>query len=306
MEWQFRHEKTVDQSITQGKEIGQQLSHLIDVNTENNDGDTPLTIALTEKAEEVIFKLIEAGADLKIFGREAGLVFYAIRNRNKVLLKKLIEKNAKLDGAVYFALTELSYEDNDVLGEFLSELLKAGANTSKSPEFDQSSEIENEDEEDDYESGYEYDDEAILLASRRGQTAMVSLLLSHSASVTSRSNCGRFPLVVAVENGHEEVVKVLLRNAPSASAMEDFGGRTALDVALGADNEAIVKLLLETGMVDIDSKDSSGQTPLSWAAANGHEAIVKLFSRQARLMSTQRTLAGGRRYCGRQGTGARL
>jgi ankyrin repeat protein len=281
IEWQLLHGQTVDQSITQGRETGQQLSYLIDVNTENIDGDTPLTIALTEKAEEVIFKLIEAGADLKFFGRETTLVLYAIRNRNKMLLMKFIEKNAKLDGVVYFALKELSYENNDILEEFLSELLEAGANTSKSPEFDKNSENEDEDEEDEDEdeedeSGYESDDEAILLASRRGQAAMVSLLLSHSASVTSRSKYGKFPLVVAVENGHEEVVKVLLRNTPSASAMEDFGGRTALDMALRADNEAIVKLLLETGKINVDLKDSDGQTPLLWAVIKGHEAIVKL------------------------------
>ena len=245
IEWQLQHEQAFHQSITQDKETGQQMNRIVDINTENNDGDTPLTIALTEKAEEVIFKLIEAGADLKFFGRETALVSYAIHNRNKRLLMKLIEKNVKLDGAIYFALKELSYKDNDdILEEFLLELLKAGANTSKSPEFDKNSEHEGEGEEDEDEDEDEYgsDDEAVLLASRRGQTAVVNLLLSHGASTTPQNKYGEFPLLVAAKNGHEEIVEAIL----------------------------------EKDEVDVDSKDSSGRTPLWWAAANGHEAVAKL------------------------------
>ncbi|KAH7001009.1 ankyrin repeat protein, partial [Ilyonectria destructans] len=61
IEWQLRHE-AVDQSLTQDKDTGQRTNHFVDVNAKNSDDETPLDIALTINAEEVIFKLIEVGA----------------------------------------------------------------------------------------------------------------------------------------------------------------------------------------------------------------------------------------------------
>ena len=126
IEWRLQHKEDNDQSIMEGKNIGHQESRLLDVNAENNDGETALTVALMEKAGDVIFKLIEAGADLKYLGQETALVFYAVSNRNMMLLTKLIEKNVNLDGAVFFALKDLSPEQDDGFIELISELLKAG------------------------------------------------------------------------------------------------------------------------------------------------------------------------------------
>ncbi|KAK0758409.1 hypothetical protein N5P37_008807 [Trichoderma harzianum] len=289
--------RAILQSIIQNKYTSHRSNHFVDINAENNDGETPLVIALTlVGAEEVILKLIEAGADL--FGQQTEPVFYAIRHRNKTLLLKLLQRNVKLDGAIYFALKELSYKGCDnVLEEFLSELLKAGANTHKSQKFDES-----------FEDKDEHDDEALLLASRSGQTAIVNLLLSHGASATSRNNHGRFPLLVAAENGHEPIVKLLLDNggesgdeAERAEALlsasqkgqtaivnlllsrgasataQDKHGRFPLLVAAENGHEPIVKLLLENG-VDVNAKETSnyGRTSLWKAVKNGHEAVAKL------------------------------
>ncbi|KAL7928945.1 ankyrin repeat protein [Trichoderma chlorosporum] len=262
MEWQLRH-GAIDQDITQEKDTGHRSNPFLDINAENNDGDTPLALALEMNAEEVVLKLIEAGADLNFPGPQTELVFYAIYKRNKTLLSKLLAKNVKIDGAVYFALEELSYKDcDDVLEDFLSELLKAGANTGKLQEVDNFEHegededevmLDDEDESDDEamrDDDVESDGEAIILASRRGQTAIVNLLLSHDALATARNKHGRFPLLVAVENGHEPIVKLLLEN-----------GRARLLIDKGA---------------DINLSDKDGLTPLLSAFRNDHRAVLSL------------------------------
>ncbi|KAL6798490.1 ankyrin repeat protein [Trichoderma sp. SZMC 28012] len=263
IEWQPRH-GAINQDIIQDKDTNARSYHFVDINAENDDGETPLMIALALDAEEVLLKLFEAGAHL--FGQPTWPIFYAIRDRNKTLLLKLLGRNFELNGAVYFALKELSYKGCDnVLEKFLSELLKAGGNTHKSQDFNKS-----------YEDEDDYDDEALLLASRRGQTAIVNLLLSHGASATSRNKFGRFPLLVAAENGHEPIVKLLLENGGVVDAKNPLHhGLTPLLGALQNGHEAVAKLLIDKG-ADIKISFRSGLTLLSWALQGGHEAIARL------------------------------
>ncbi|KAF7541741.1 hypothetical protein G7Z17_g11895 [Cylindrodendrum hubeiense] len=229
-QWQRRH-KAVEQSTTQGKDIVQRRSHFVHVNATNNDGETPLDIAidLTINAGEVILKLIEAGADPQVAGEQTALVFYAILSRNKKLLLKLFEKSFNLDGAIYFSLRELSSKDDeDIL---------------------QGNSIGNDDDDDD-----EGEDEAIFLAARRGQATIVNILLLHGSSAISSNKQYQFPLLVAVENGHAETVRVLLRDTPSTVEMENAFGLKALDVALDACHFDLALFLLREGGLGAISK----------------------------------------------------
>nr|GFD57748.1 hypothetical protein [Tanacetum cinerariifolium] len=57
-----------------------------DLDVANKDGDTALTIALDEKAVEVVLRLINAGASLEYLGQESALVKMAISQRSLTLL----------------------------------------------------------------------------------------------------------------------------------------------------------------------------------------------------------------------------
>ncbi|KAM6514311.1 hypothetical protein FALCPG4_015461 [Fusarium falciforme] len=266
IEWQHRYD-AIEKSSTEDEDIGPRTNCFVDVNAENKDGETSLTIALTEKAGEVIFKLIEAGADLKFFGQQTALVFYAIRNRNKTLLLKFLEKNVKLDGAVCFVLKELSYKDDDlVLKEFVWKLLEAGANTLKIPEAGKRFDGDEDEDED--------EDDAMLLASRTGQSSMVSLLLAHGTSTTSRNKHGSTPLLLALENGHEAVVRVLIGHGADVNASNE-NGSTPLSWASQNGREVMVRVLIEKG-ADVNARDKYGSTPLLLALQNGHEAVARL------------------------------
>jgi ankyrin repeat protein len=73
---------------------------------------------------------------------------------------------------------------------------------------------------------------------------------------------GQTPLSLAVENGHEGVVRLLLTTGNADVESKDGWGRTPLSLAAKNGHDAVMQLLLATGYVDIDS-DKDGEIPYS-------------------------------------------
>jgi ankyrin repeat protein len=91
------------------------------------------------------------------------------------------------------------------------------------------------------------------------------------------SRGGKTPLWLAASNGHQDILKLLLKMDNSNVDLRGPEGQTALSNAASYGHSAVVKLLLETGKVDVNSKETRfGQTPLWRAAEKGHDAVVKL------------------------------
>jgi ankyrin repeat protein len=103
-----------------------------------------------------------------------------------------------------------------------------------------------------------------------------SLLLLNTGKVDadSKDNDGRPPLSWAAENGHEEVVKLLLEKGADPNS-QAYDGRTPLLFAADRGHEAVVRLLVKKG-ADIKAKDNFGATALHWAARNDHTLIMSL------------------------------
>lgn len=84
------------------------------------------------------------------------------------------------------------------------------------------------------------------------------------------------PLALAVEYGHEAVVRLLLETGEADVTLRDDHNYTPLSTAAMTGQEAIVGLLLETGETDVNSTGCHGGTPLWYATSFGDEAIVRL------------------------------
>lgn len=264
-----------------------------DLNATNNDGDTALTIALDDNAEDLVLRLIEAGAELKYLGQQSALITLAIRSGNVTLLDVLIEKQVDLDGAVVFALEDQSVRENHDFLIIISKLLEAGGSTTRSKQFEGTST-----------SGHD----ALAVASEMGMAEIVNLLLSYGALATSQNVHGETPLLAAVRNGHNETVRALLQGAPESVEISGDDGVLVLGVALKGRRPELLDLLLRHGnysdpvrtwkalifkisqrgrtdmltvmlknhSMDPDSKNQGGCTPLSLAAEYGHDTLVKL------------------------------
>jgi len=131
----------------------------------------------------------------------------------------------------------------------------------------------------------------------------IDLIRMKRWDVNQKDSAGLTPLMWAAMHGHEEVVKLLLRQKRTQPDIPHTGsGRTALSWAAGGGHEEAVRLLLGPRFVnhrssvrgwwrktrwivsplfarkyvDPDRPDDRGRTPFSWAAQNGHDGVVKL------------------------------
>jgi len=91
----------------------------------------------------------------------------------------------------------------------------------------------------------------------------ILLLAKDSVDLDSKSYVGWTPLLWAVVNGHEAVVKLLLeRDSVDPNSKDTEYGMTPLLWAAEKGHEAVVKHLLTKDSVDPDSVSISGWTPL--------------------------------------------
>lgn len=85
-------------------------------------------------------------------------------------------------------------------------------------------------------------DSALLLAALVGQTEIIDTLTNYGASIYTRMDDGRTPLMIAAENGHASAVKLLLDIGTSRFST-DTEGRSAEDLAIAAGHAEIAALI---------------------------------------------------------------
>jgi ankyrin repeat protein len=99
-------------------------------------------------------------------------------------------------------------------------------------------------------------------------------------------SAGLTPLQYSVQNGHWEVVELLLKNGKPFPTLVDSAGRTPLHFAAMAGRMEVVRLLLEWEGIKIDAMDSAGLTPLHYSVQNGHSEMVELLLKNGKSFAT--------------------
>ncbi|KAG9401267.1 hypothetical protein AC1031_010026 [Aphanomyces cochlioides] len=114
---------------------------------------------------------------------------------------------------------------------------------------------------------------ALFLAASRGKTEVVRTLMEASAAVDLVCVNGKTALHVASENGHHEIVKLLVRKANVN--LQDNDGCVALHLAAGNGHLQVVQELLAAS-ADPSIRNLGGLTPCKRAYSTGHHNIVAL------------------------------
>lgn len=118
--------------------------------------------------------------------------------------------------------------------------------------------------------------ELFLRASRTGKHEFVRMCLEENlvGSITDSTN--RTALSYGSEQGHTQIVKVLLRYSQDESRIADDRGRTPLAYAAAGYNTEIIRILLQHAPETIDIPDNNGSTPLLHAVKSGIFSVSQL------------------------------
>jgi ankyrin repeat protein len=114
---------------------------------------------------------------------------------------------------------------------------------------------------------------ALLWAARHGQVETAQKSLREEANIQA-TNDDEAALFLAAENGHKEVVKLLIEEGADVSAQSRCYGN-ALQAASAGGHEAVVRLLLDKG-ADVNAQGRYYSNALQAASAGSHEAVVRL------------------------------
>ncbi|KAN0081738.1 hypothetical protein V8E54_003036 [Elaphomyces granulatus] len=106
----------------------------------------------------------------------------------------------------------------------------------------------------------------LLRASAEGQAEIVRCLLERGAEVNSKNSYEETSLLLAVKNGHKDVVMELLACGNVNMNLKDSSGCTALMTAVTHKHEEMVELLLWSKRADVKIQDILRATVLHYAA----------------------------------------
>lgn len=111
-----------------------------------------------------------------------------------------------------------------------------------------------------------------------GRTSVVEYLLHHhpEMDVNLQNSEGATPLNIASQQGHPEVVKLLLEDPRVNPMLLDHRGRSPFFMACQNGRAEVVSLLLLDGRSNVNLLRRDRSTPIWFAAQNGHLPVVQL------------------------------
>ena len=225
----------------------------IDVNVQDNMGNTALICAARNGHFAVVQALLAKGANVNVQTKYGGTALIcAAKNGHVEVVHALLAKGSGVNKKNNYGNTALICAANNGHVEVVHALLAKGAKVNEKNNGG---------------------DTALILAANNGHVEVVEALLEKGVDLNVKNNYSDTALIWASYKGHVEVVEALLENGADVNAKNKYCN-TALICAASNGHVELVRALLAKG-ADINAKDSYGNTALIWAAKNGNVAVVE-------------------------------
>ena len=232
------------------------LANKAEVNSKNNDHETPLHLAAMRGRKDIVGLLLanEAAVDARNFSGRTPLHLAAARGHTDVaelLLANNANVNARWDfgeGTPLHAAVANGHKDTAELLLANGADVNANSNGGETP---------------------------LHTAAEKGQKDLAELLLASGGDVNARGGWrSETPLHTAADKGHKDLVELLVVNRASVNARSRTGRTPLFFAALGGYKD--VTDLLLANHAEVNAKTNHGWTPLHAAAYKGHKDLVEL------------------------------
>ena len=236
----------------------------VDVNSQDNEGDTPLHIAAMLGHVDVIKCLIEARCDplcKNIYGNTPAHL--AALNGCLPALKYFIEQ-LKFD-------LSITNEEGQVVIHYACCIRNVDIARYLVEECAVDIDINCIDRE---------GNTPLLKAAMNGRLTIIEYLIKQGCDPEQSNTYGNTPLHLAASNGHLSVVKYFKKHLDHDPNTVNDQGQNCLHIACSRGRMDVVRYLVEECLADFNRKDKEGSTPILLASLYGHLAIVEFLITQ--------------------------
>ena len=256
-------ETTSDSALTWACFLGNEaivellLERMSDVEHRNKDGCTALIMAALAGHVKVAAMLLDRGAKINVeseSNKDSPLTFACGKGHCDVV-ELLLERNANIEYHNKEGLTPLMLAAREGHADVAQKLLE------------RMSDVEHRNED---------GCTALIMAAFAGHVKVAAMLLDHGAKINVESDSNKdSPLTFACQNGHCDVVELLLKRNANIEYRNKEGLTPLMLAALRGHTDVVQKLLKRKANVNVPS-GSSNDIPLTSACWKGHHDVVKL------------------------------
>jgi uncharacterized protein len=223
------------------------------IDTPNEQGWTPLMVALFEGREEIALFLIRKGADIDFADRSGYRpIHWAAFQGYANVIHEIVEREGNVNVMTDFGYTPLLQAAARGYAVSVQALIERGAD----PNIQ------------DHEGWT-----ALHKACGNNHVTVVKALIMAGASPSLTCADGANALHIAARLGHEELVQFLLE-AGAGGPMQDQEGGTALHIAAARNHLGVIERILQIHPQPCP-RDRNGATPLVWALRAGAIAAAR-------------------------------
>lgn len=235
--------------------LDEQLGKLVDVDSMDPEGQTPLLLAAKGGHKDSAVLLL-SHKNVEAKDRKWGQtpLSWAARNGHDNLVELLICGGAEIESTSSNGKTPLSWGAENGHTKVVGRLLEKMANA-------ESEDVEKR--------------TPFMWAARNGHEEVVKLLFKRVVNLDLADCSGQTSLSLASERGHEKVVTILLDGGAIVDSRDTRWGRTPLFWAAKNGHARVVSLLLDH-QADVDCEDCKGWSPIQWVKKYGPASIYEI------------------------------